>query len=75
MQEFFYLGKEERLSRSREIVEEQNFKLVKMPGVLFEILTARFPEGVYVEFDKDDVEGSMERVKSVLAELGPDNAK
>ncbi|NJE03994.1 hypothetical protein [Thermococcus sp. MV11] len=75
MQEFFYLGKEERVRRSREIVEGQNFKLVKMPGILFEILTARFPEGVYVEFDKDDVEGSMERVKSVLAELGPDDAK
>ncbi|WP_148883289.1 hypothetical protein [Thermococcus aciditolerans] len=74
MQEFFYLSKEERLSRSKEIVGEQGFKLVKMPGILFEILMARFPEGTYIEFDKDDIEGSMERVKSALAELGPDDA-
>jgi len=66
MQEFFYLSKEERLGRSKEIVEGQNFRLVNLPGVLFEILMARFPEGTYIEFDKDDIEGSMERVKKGL---------
>lgn len=66
MQEFFYLSKEERLKRSKELVREQDFKLVKMPGILFEILTARFPEGTYIEFDKDDLEGSLKKVKEAL---------
>lgn len=70
MQEFFYLSKEERLKRSKELVKEQGFKLVEMPGILFEILMARFSEVTYIEFDKEDIEGSMERVKSVLAESG-----
>ncbi|WP_258083670.1 hypothetical protein [Thermococcus thermotolerans] len=66
MQEFFYLSKEERLGRSKEIVEEQNFRLVNLPGILFEILMARFPEGTYIEFDKDEVEGSIEELRNVL---------
>ncbi|AEK73564.1 hypothetical protein GQS_08350 [Thermococcus sp. 4557] len=70
MQEFFYLSKEERLKHSKELVKEKGFKLVAMPGILFEILMARFPEGTYIEFDKGDIEGSRERVKSVLAESG-----
>ncbi len=71
MQEFFYLGKEERLKRSKGLVGEQGFRLVKMPGVLFEILMARFPEGTYIEFDKDDLEGSVETLKEALG-LGSD---
>ncbi|NJE60642.1 hypothetical protein [Thermococcus sp. 21S7] len=70
MQEFFYLSKEERLGRSKEIVDGQDFRLVNLPGILFEILMARFPEGTYIEFDKDAIEGSMKRVKAILAELG-----
>ncbi|WP_297523149.1 hypothetical protein [Thermococcus sp.] len=66
MQEFFYLSKEERVKRSKELVGEQGFRLVKMPGILFEILTARFPEGLYIEFDKEAIEGSLEKVKEVL---------
>ncbi len=66
MQEFFYLGKEERLKRSKELVGEQGFKLKPLPGVLFEILMARFPEETYIEFDKEDVEKSVERVKEAL---------
>ncbi|NJE43290.1 hypothetical protein [Thermococcus sp. GR6] len=66
VQEFFYLSKEERLKRSKELVIEQNFRLVQMPGILFEILMARFPEAVYVEFDKEDIEDSIERVKEAL---------
>ncbi|ACJ16934.1 hypothetical protein, conserved [Thermococcus onnurineus NA1] len=66
VQEFFYLSKEERLKRSKELVMEQNFRLVQMPGILFEILMARFPEAVYVEFDKEDIEDSIERVKEAL---------
>ncbi len=66
MQEFFYLSKEDRIKRSKELVEEQGFKLVKMPGILFEILRARFHEAVYVEFDKDNIEESLERLREVL---------
>jgi len=66
MQEFFYLSKEERLKRSKELVGEQEFRLVKMPGILFEILMARFPEGVYIEFDKGDIEGSLTRLRDAL---------
>ncbi len=66
MQEFFYLSKEERLERSKELVEEGGFKLVEMPGILFEILTARFPEALHLEIDKEEVEGSIERMRKVL---------
>ncbi|MBP1911241.1 hypothetical protein [Thermococcus stetteri] len=66
MQEFFYLSKEERLERSRELVKGQNFELRPLPGILFEILMARFPEEVYVEFDKEDVKGSIKRLEEVL---------
>ncbi len=67
MQEFFYLGKKERIQHSKELVKEQNFELKPLPGILFEILMARFPEGVYFEFDKEDVEGgSIKRLGTVL---------
>ena len=66
MQEFFYLSKEERLERSKGLVEEGGFKLKPLPGILFEILMARFPEAVYLEFDKEDIAGSTERVKEAL---------
>ncbi|BAD86380.1 hypothetical protein, conserved [Thermococcus kodakarensis KOD1] len=66
MQEFFYLSKEERLKRSKELVREQNFELKLLPGILFEILMARFPEWVYIEFDKDDAEGSIKRLEKAL---------
>ncbi len=71
MQEFFYLGKGERLKRSKEIVGEQGFRLVKMPGILFEILMARFPEAVYIEFDKDDVERSLNGLANILNIMVP----
>jgi len=66
MQEFFYLSKEERIKRSKELVKEQNFRLVEMPGVLFEILMARFPEAVYIEFDKDNIEKSAKEIQKKL---------
>ncbi len=68
MQEFFYLSKEERLKHSKELVKEQGFKLVVMPGILFEILMARFPEAVYTEFDKDNLKESLERLREALSE-------
>ncbi|ASJ02136.1 hypothetical protein A3L09_02055 [Thermococcus profundus] len=66
MQEFFYLSKEERIKRSKELVKEGNFELKPLPGILFEILTARFPEGVYAEFDKEDIKGSLKRLEEIL---------
>lgn len=69
MRDFCYMGREERLKRSREIVDEQGFRLIERPGILFEILMARFPSAVYVEFDKDDVEGSIERLREVAGGL------
>ncbi|WP_297499618.1 hypothetical protein [Thermococcus sp.] len=66
MQEFFYLSKDERVKRSKELVREQGFKLKPLPGILFEILMARFPEGVYLEFDKEDIEGSLVRLEREL---------
>ena len=66
MQEFLYLSKEERIKRSKELVREQDFRLVEMPGILLEILMARFPEVIYVEFDKDDIEGSLKRLEEAL---------
>ncbi|MCD6373864.1 MAG: hypothetical protein J7L37_10070 [Thermococcus sp.] len=66
MGEFFYLSKEERLKRSKELVGEQGFKLVTMPGILFEILMARFPEATYIEFDKDNIEESLKRLEKHL---------
>ncbi|USS40006.1 hypothetical protein NF865_06555 [Thermococcus aggregans] len=66
MQEFFYLSKGERIKRSKELVEEQNFRLVNMSGTLFEILMARFPEATYIEFDKDTIEESLERLEEHL---------
>ncbi|NJD98429.1 DUF523 domain-containing protein [Thermococcus sp. LS1] len=68
VQEFFYLSKEERLKRSKELVEGQKFKLIPREGILFEVLKARFPDAVYVEFDKEDIEGSLKRLKSLLVE-------
>ncbi|ASJ00008.1 hypothetical protein [Thermococcus gorgonarius] len=66
MQEFFYLSKEERLKRSKELVRDQGFKLKPLPGILFEILMARFPEATYLEFDKGGIDGSIERLEEAL---------
>lgn len=66
MGEFRYLNKERRFGRSKEIMEEQDFRLVRMPGILFEVLMARFPNALYVEFDKEDIEGSLERLRVAL---------
>jgi predicted secreted protein len=66
MQEFFYLSKEERIERSKKLLKEQNFKLKPLPGILFEILMARFPKATYIEFDKEEVEESVKRLEMVL---------
>lgn len=66
MGDFAHMSREERIKRSKELVEGQGFRLIKKPGILFEILMARFPDALYVEFDKDDVEGSAERLREVL---------
>nr|WP_206203528.1 hypothetical protein [Thermococcus sp. M36] len=75
MQEFFYLSKEGRIKRSKEIVEGQGFRLVNLPGILFEILMARFPEAEFLEFDKGNPFASIKRVKRATASgrSSPDN--
>ncbi|WP_457752351.1 hypothetical protein [Thermococcus sp.] len=66
MQEFFYMSKEERLERSREIMEKGGFKLVNGPGLLFEELQKRFPGAEFLEFDKENINGTMERIEMRL---------
>jgi len=66
MREFFYMGKEDRLIRSKEIVEKGGFKLVSGPGLLFEELMKRFPDAEFLEFDKDDIRSSMKRTARAL---------
>ena len=66
MQKFFYMNKEDRVTRSREIVEGHGFKLVNGPGLLFEELQKRFPDAEFLEFDKEDIKGSMERIERRL---------
>ncbi|AAL81414.1 DUF523 domain-containing protein [Pyrococcus furiosus DSM 3638] len=66
VQEFFYLSKEERLRKYKELTK--NFKVINAPGLLFEILMARFPEAIFVEFDKDNIEESIRRIREVVKE-------
>ncbi len=65
MQEFFYLSKGERLGRSSGLVEEQGVQLTEGPGILFEELKKRF-DGEFIEFDKDNIERSVNLLKSKL---------
>ena len=63
MEEFKKLSKKERFKAAKEVIKE--FKLVEGEGILFEILKGRI-EGVYLEFDKDDLEESLERIEKIL---------
>jgi len=63
---FFYMDKEKRLEESRKIIERFEFHVKEGPGVLFEELMERFPEAEFLEFDKDDVEGSTERLRRAI---------
>ncbi|MCO6040986.1 hypothetical protein [Thermococcus alcaliphilus] len=69
IQEFFYLPKEERIKRSKELMKEQGFEVVQGEGVLFEVLKRRFPDAVYLEFDKDSIEESIEKLKEAVEGL------
>ena len=60
------MDKEDRINESKKVVEGFGFRLREGPGILFEELMKRFPEGVYVEFDKDDVEDSVRRLGEAL---------
>ncbi|KUK17108.1 MAG: Uncharacterized protein XD54_1621 [Thermococcus sibiricus] len=44
-------------------MEEQNFKVIPGEGVLFQILKKRFPEAIYLEFDKDNIEESLKQLE------------
>ncbi|WP_099210019.1 hypothetical protein [Thermococcus henrietii] len=63
---FFYMDKEKRLEDSRKVVEKFGFEVKEGPGLLFEELMERFPEGEFLEFDKDDVEESVKRLEKAL---------
>ncbi|NJE50043.1 hypothetical protein [Thermococcus sp. 9N3] len=63
---FFYMDKEKRLEDSRKIIERFSFEVKEGPGLLFEELMERFPEAEFLEFDKDDVEESVKRLKNAL---------
>ncbi len=62
---FFYMDKGKRLEESIKIIEKFNYKLTEGPGLLFEELMKRF-DAEFLEFDKDDVEVSLERVRKAL---------
>jgi len=62
IEEFSYLNKKERIKLSKELMEEQNFKVIPGKGVLFQILKKRFPEAIYLEFDKDNIEESLKQL-------------
>jgi len=64
--EFSRMDKGERLLRSREIIEGFGFEVKEGPGLLFEELIKRFPDAEFLEFDKDDIRGSMERTERAL---------
>ncbi|WP_297548704.1 hypothetical protein [Thermococcus sp.] len=63
---FFYMDKEDRIKESKKVVEGFGFRIREGPGILFEELMKRFPDGVYLEFDKDDVEDSVRRLGEAL---------
>ena len=62
IQKFLHLSKDERMMQSKELMKEQEFKVVPGEGVLFEILKKRFPEAVYFEFDKDNIDESLKQL-------------
>lgn len=62
IEEFPYLNEKERIKLSKELMEEQNFKVIPGKGVLFQILKKRFPEAIYLEFDKDNIEESLKQL-------------
>ncbi|MCD6143231.1 hypothetical protein [Thermococcus sp.] len=62
IEEFSYLNEKERIKLSKELMEEQNFKVIPGKGVLFQILKKRFPEAIYLEFDKDNIEESLKQL-------------
>ncbi|RLF77426.1 hypothetical protein DRN39_04085 [Thermococci archaeon] len=69
LKEFHRLTKEERIAHYTEILKRSGFRIVKGEGILFEILKTKFSGAVYVEFDKDNIEESLKRLKGVLEGL------
>ncbi|ALM75607.1 Dephospho-CoA kinase [Thermococcus barophilus] len=63
MEEFKKLSKKERFKLAAEIAKD--FKLIEGEGTLFELLKRKI-EGIYLEFDKDNLEGSLKRIEKAL---------
>lgn len=60
---FRRLGKQERQRASREI--SAHYRTVEGPGILFELLKGKV-KGTYIEFDKDDIPGSIRSLEAAL---------
>ncbi|WP_457743127.1 hypothetical protein [Thermococcus sp.] len=63
--EFFYMDKKRRLEESRKVIEHFGFKVKEGPGLLFEELMERF-DGTFIEFDKENMRESIEKLKEIL---------
>ena len=64
IESFRHMNKKERFRISKKL--SRSFKPVEKPGILFEIIREMFPEAVYVEFDKDDIDGSIRRLEEAV---------
>ena len=63
LEEFGRLPKEERIARARDI--SRDFRPAERPGILFELFRSEL-QGTYLDFDKDDVPGSIAALEEVL---------
>ena len=63
---FFYMDKAKRLEESRKVVEGFGCRVKEGPGLLFEELMERFPEATFIEFDKENVKGSVTALRKAI---------
>ncbi|CAB50322.1 DUF523 domain-containing protein [Pyrococcus abyssi] len=72
VREFFYMRKDERLAKYKDIIEEGKLTLIEGPGALFDELMKRFSEldnTFWVEIDKDNVNSGIEILKTILKKI------
>ncbi|HII60856.1 DUF523 domain-containing protein [Pyrococcus horikoshii] len=72
IQEFFYMKKNERISRYKDIIKVAGLNLVKGSGALFGELMKRFGElsnTFWVEIDKDNVNPGIENIKTIIEKI------
>ncbi|AEC52159.1 hypothetical protein PNA2_1244 [Pyrococcus sp. NA2] len=69
---FFYMSKEERLARYKEIIEKGLLKIKSGRGILFEELFNRFNEAnrtFWVEIDKDSITNGIKNLRTIIKEI------